>query len=434
MRRLTARLSLAVATLAFMASASEAAPIHKIVSPLGIEAWLLEDHAVPIVAMNFAFDGGASQDPSGKPGVANMLAAMLDEGAGDMDSRNFQSKLDDLSIELNFEAGKDSFFGTVKTLAENETEAFHLTALAMQSPRFDAEPLERMRAQVMSGIKQSAKDPEQVAVNMMCATAFAGHPYGQPLDGTAASVTALSVADLQDYRSRVFARDNLKIAIVGAIDEATAGKMVDQMFGTLPMKARLVQVDDVDPKGGVVDVDMPNPQTVIRFGGPGVRRDDPDFMAAYVVNHILGGGSFSSRLYSEVREKRGLAYNISTSLAAMDHAGAVAGGTATRADRADETIALIRSEMTRLGQDGPTAEELAKAKSFLIGSYALRFDSSTKIARQLLGIQIDGLGVDYVNHRNDLVASVTLDDAKRAAKRLFANGTGLIVRVGPHES
>lgn len=433
MANLLARLGLAFVGLVMIVPASYAMEIQRVVSPGGIEAWLVEDYAVPIVAVNFSFAGGTSQDPADRPGLANMLSGLLDEGAGDLDSKAFQAKLDDLSIGLSFDSGRDDFFGTLKTLAENKDEAFSMLASAVQNPRFDAEPVERIRAQIVVSINEAKKDPDSVASATIRAMAYPGHPYAQPPEGTVESIGAVSVADLKGYRERIFARDHLKVAVVGAIDAKSVGAMLDQVFGPLPAKANLTEIPDTVPKGGTAEIDMPNPQTVINFGGPGPARNAPDFMAAFVANHILGGGTFSSRLYEEVRERRGLAYSVGTTLLPFRHSAAVSGSTATRADRADETVELIKSEMSRLAKDGPTEEELAKAKSFLIGSYALRFDSSSKIARQLLGIQLDDLGIDYIDKRNDMVKAVTLDEVKRASQKYFSTGTDLIIRVGPHE-
>lgn len=434
MTNLFARAGLALVGFVLFAPASQAMEIQRVVSPAGIEAWLVEDYAVPIVAVNFAFSGGSAQDPMEKPGVANMLSGLLDEGAGDIDSKAFQARLDELSIGLSFDAGRDEFYGTLKTLEENKAEAFDLLALAVQKPRFDAEPVERIRAQITVGINEAKKQPESIAGDAMRATAYPGHPYGQPSEGTVESVKAITVDDLRAFRDKTFARDNLKVVVVGAIDAKGVTAMLNQVFGPLPEKAELVAIADVAPKGGNVEIDMPNPQTVIRFGGPGPARAAPDFMASFVANHILGGGTFSSRLYEEVRERRGLAYSVGTMLLPSRHSAVIAGSTATRADRADETVQLIKGEMARLAKDGPTEEELAKAKSFLIGSYALRFDSSSKIARQLLGIMLEDLGIDYVEKRNSMIEAVTLDDVKRASEKMFTTGTDIVVRVGPHES
>ena len=421
----------ALVAASFALPASAAVDIERVVSPGGLEAWLVREDTLPMIAVSFAFRGGAAQDPAGTPGVANMLSGLLDEGAGDLDSQAFQARLDDYSISLSFNASRDAFSGRLRTLTENRDEAFRLLGLALTSPRFEAEPVDRVRAQIVSGIRSRERDPDSIAGKAWLEAAFPGHPYGQPDNGTLDSVAAIGAEDLRAYRANVFARANLKIGVVGDIDAATLGRLLDETFGKLPAEPRLAPVPDVVPAAGTrIDIDMAIPQTVIRFGGNGLRRDDPDFLAAYIANHILGGGSFSSRLYDEVREKRGLAYSVGTYLAPFEHGAIFAGGTATRADRAEESIALIESEMRRFAAEGPTEEEVAKAKSYLIGNYPLRFDSSVEIAGQLLAIQLDDLGIDYVNRRNDLIRAITAEDVRRAAARLFGSGELIVTRVG----
>jgi zinc protease len=232
----------------------------------------------------------------------------------------------------------------------------------------------------------------------------------------------------------VLARSNLKIAIVGDIDPDTARAMLDHVFEGLPAKADLNPVEAVSPQGLgrriVVSLDVP--QSVVEFGGAGIARKDPDFMAAYIVNHILGGGSFSSRLYQEVREKRGLAYSVSDSLMWLDHAAMFLGTTATRDDRTGETLDLIQSEIHRLAENGPTADELAKAKAYLNSAFALNLDTSSKVAGLLVQLQLDDLGVDYISRRTAMIDAVSLDDAKRVAKRLLDGGL-LVTVVGKPE-
>jgi zinc protease len=239
----------------------------------------------------------------------------------------------------------------------------------------------------------------------------------------------ITADDLRDYVKRTFARNELTISVVGDVDAKTAGELIDRAFGGLPAKNDLKPVAAVTPRGLgrriVVNLDVP--QAVVNFGGQGLARNDPDFMAGYIVNHILGGGSFSSRLYREVREKRGLAYGVSDSLVWFKRAAVVIGGTATQADRTGDALAIIEAETKRMAEEGPTIEELAAAKSFLKGSYALSLDTSAKIAAQLTQIQLDNLGIDYVTRRSSLIDAVTIDDAKRAAKRLF--GGGMLVTV-----
>lgn len=294
------------------------------------------------------------------------------------------------------------------------------------------QPAERIRAQVISGIRHDARDPDAIAGRLFAETLFPGHAYGRPSDGTEKSVAAIDRDDLKLFRTAAFGRDRLVIAVVGAIDAATLGPLLDKTFGDLPKTAAPLEIADAVPVSGAkASATLAIPQTIIRFGGPGLKRDDPDFMAAYVMNHILGGGSFSSRLYQEIREKRGLTYGVGTYLTPYDHAGLFVGGLGTSADKADEAIALIRQELTRMAADGPTEKELADAKAYLTGSYALRFDTSSKIARQLLAIQLDRLGIDYVRTRNAQINAVTLDQVKAAARRILDAGAPTIVTVGP---
>jgi len=419
-----------VLVLSAAARPALAVEVQKVVSEKGIEAWLVEEDTVPLIAMAFAFVGGASQDPAQRPGVANMLSGLLDEGAGDLDSTAFQAALDAYSIDLAFDAGRDTFGGSLRTLVENRDEAARLLKLALTAPRFDPEPVERIRAQIVAGIRSSERDPDNVAGDALAAAAFPGHPYGRSVEGTLETVGAITVDDLRTFHGKNIARDNLKITVVGAIDAAELAVFLDDVFGSLPVKANLDLVRNVEPDiGERIDISMNIPQTVLLFAGKGILRSDPDFVPAAIALRILGGGAFSSRLYEEVREKRGLAYSIGFGLSAYDHAGLIIGSTKTRADQADRVVDLIDSEVERFASEGVTADELAEAKNYLIGSYALRFTTSTRIARQLLAIQLEELGIDYINRRNDLIAAVTIDDIRRVARRLFSEDLTL-VRVG----
>jgi len=414
------------------AGTAQAVEVQKVVSAQGIEAWLVEEDTVPLIAVSFAFVGGAAQDPAHLPGVANMLSGLLDEGAGDFDAAAFQNALDEFSIELSFDADRDSFGGSLRTLVENRDEAARLLRLALTEPRFDPEPVDRIRAQVVAGIRSDERDPDNVGAEALMAAAFPNHPYSRPVEGTLESVAAITVDDLRTFHGKNIARDNLKVAVVGAINAADLAALLDEVFGSLPVKANLDLIRNVEPViGERIDIAMNIPQSVLLFAGKGLVRSDPDYVPAAIAFHILGGGGFSSRLYEEVREKRGLAYSIGLGLRAYNHAGLILGRTRTRSDQADQVVALVESEISRFATEGVDEDELAEAKSYLIGSYALRFTTSTRIARQLLAIQLDDLGIDYINRRNDLIASVTGDDIRRVVRRLLGNGEDLtVVRVG----
>ena len=429
MTRIIAAIAFALLAFAAGAPAAQAMQIEKITSPSGIAAWLVREKTVPLVVLNYAFHGGTSQDDADKAGTANLAADMLDEGAGDLDGKTYHERLESHAIELGFRVGRDYFHGSLRTLNEHRDEAFDLLRLALNKPRFDADAVERVRGQELAGLRRETTNPNNVSSRRWWETAFPDHPYGREAKGSLETLPRVTADDMRDYVRRAFARNELTISIVGDVDAKTAGELIDRAFAGLPAKNDLKPVASATPSGLgrriVVNVDVP--QAVVTFGGQGIARNDPDFMAAYIVNHILGGGSMSSRLYREVREKRGLAYGVSDSLVWFRRAAIVLGGTATRSDRTADALAVIESETKRMAENGPTADELAAAKSFLKGSYALTLDSSAKIAAQLTQIQLDNLGIDYIDRRGGLIDAVTIADTKRAAKRLY--GGGMLVTV-----
>jgi zinc protease len=415
---------LAAAALVFataQAAEGDGMKIERVVSPGGIEAWLVEGHTNPLIAIRFAFRGGASQDDQGKEGLAYFVSAMMDEGAGDLNAIAFQERAQELAMRMDFDAGRDVMLGNVQTLTANKDQVFDLVRLAMTKPRFDEDAIERVRAQILAGLKFDENDPETVASLAWDRLAFQNHPYGRPIKGTAQSISSITRDDLKNYARRVFARDKLVISVVGDIDPETLGKALDHLFGDLPLHSDLAPVADANPPLGPMReiIEMDVPQSVAQFGHRGIPRKDDDFIPAYVLNYIIGGGGFSSRLMEEVREKRGLAYSVYSNLYPYQHGAVFVGSVATKNEAVGQSLEVIESELKRLAERGPTAEELENAKSYLTGAYALRFESSSSIANQLLWIQIEDLGIDYVNKRNKLVEAVTLDDIKRVAKRLI---------------
>jgi len=428
----TMTLALISATPAF----AGASRIERIVTPAGIEIWLVRDKNLPMISLEFAFLGGASQDPADKPGVANFVASLLDEGAGDLDAAAFHERLEERAISLAFGAKRDNLRGSIRTLTENRDQAFELLRLSLTAPRFEGQELERIRAAVLAQLRRRSTNPSDIAADRWFARAFPGHPYGRPIQGTLESAAKIAVDDLRAYVRRMLARSNLKIAAVGDIDAAELAVLVDRTFASLPARSDPVPVADVEPRGlGTSEtIELKVPQTVITFGSVGLKRADPDFIPAFVLNHVLGGGGFESRLFREVRERRGLAYSVYSYLAPYEHTGLFLGGVSTRNDRAAETLEIIVAEIKRIATDGPTADELDKTKRFLIGSYPLRFDTSGKITANLLDIQIENLGIDYIDKRNALIEAVTIADIRRAARRFLAEVKLLVMLVGQPEA
>ena len=427
-----ALLAALIAFAAFLlpASRAEAMKIQVVKSPGGITAWLVEEHSVPLIGMRFAFEGGSAQDPAGKEGIAHFLAGMLDEGAGSLDSKTFQERMEEIAMRMSFDDARDSFYGSLETLSENRDKAVELLALALSKPRFDADAVDRVRGQLLAGLAYAARDPDRVASEQWSAMAFAGHPYGRPANGTEATIQKMTRDDLVDYWSRTFAKDNLRVVVVGDIDAATLSGVLDTLFGQLPAKAKLTQIPPTQPASveKVKVIEMAVPQSVARFGLPAFPRSDKDFIPAFVLNSVLGGGVMSSRLWEEVREKRGLAYSVHTNIQPYKQTSVFSGGVATKNEQIAQSMDLIRAEIKRIATDGPTEKELKDAKDYLTGSFALRFDSNAKIANQLLFFWQENLGPDYVDKRNAEIEAVTLADTKRAAKRLF-EGQDLIVTI-----
>lgn len=408
------------------------AKVGRVVTPAGIEVWHVESQVVPLVAVSFLFEGGASRDPVGKAGLAQTVARLLDEGAGPYPSAAFHERLADHAIELSFSAGPDTLGGSLKTLTRHADEAFELLRLALAEPRFEDADIERVRAQAMAGLRYQMKDPGAQATKRFYAEAFPGHPYGLPTSGTLESLPAIGRDDIVALHRAQAARARLKVVVVGAMGADEIARRIDHSFGGLPAEPTLADIPQTRLSGlgqrHVVSVDVP--QSVIRFAMDGLAWSDPDFVPAYVLNHVLGGGAFTSRLFQEVREKRGLAYSVGTSLATFRSAAMTWGYTATKNERVTEALDVISSEIARLREEGPGEEELEKAKAYLTGSYALGFDTSTKIANQLVQIAFNGLGIDYVARRNALVAQVTMEDVRRAGTRMLGDGRMLTVIAG----
>jgi len=423
-------LVLALATL--LPASAGATTIERVVSPGGIEAWLVRDGTNPMIAMDFTFRGGGnSQDRAGREGTAYLLTTMLDEGAGPLDSNAFQQRMQRLAMSLSFSHTRDTFSGAFRTLTVNRDAAFDMVRLALAEPHFANDALERMRAAGLAAVRREQGQPNTVAARAFSAAAFPNHPYGRPSNGTPETLAVVTRDDLAAFHRRVMARDNLIVAVVGDIDAATLAPLLDRVFGALPARAELTPVPPVVPgaRGTRIVVPLEIPQTIIQFGLPGVSRTDPDFFAAFVLNHIVGGGSFTSRLWDEVRERRGLTYGIGTGLTILDRSALWAGSTSTRNDRAAETLQTIEAVIRRVAEEGPTQDELDKAKSFLTGSYLLRFDTSQRIASELVGIRLSDWPIDWISRRNDVVNAVTLEDVRRIARRMLA-GEMLVTLVG----
>jgi len=412
-----------------MPMTARALEVKTLPAPNGEEIWYVSDHTLPMIALSAALPAGSAYDPPGKSGLANFAAELLDEGAGSMKAGAFQTALGNRAIRLSVTTDRDYLIISLVTLADNAKDAFDLLGQALSHPRFDADAIARVRAQIDADIADQDQDPDDVAQKAFFRGWFHDGPYGHPIDGDAQSLAAIRASDLKHFAATHWVAGGLTIAVAGDVDEGHLEALVKSAFGELRVTAPRGPVL-VDHPGGphLAVTDMPVPQSDVVFGLPGLLRRDPDYLPAYVANYILGGGGFASRLTDELREKRGLTYDVSTSLESLQRAGLVLGEMATKRSSTKETIAAMRETLRDFAQNGPTDAELADAKTYLTGSWPLAFSSNVGIVDQLGEFQRLGLPVDYIRNRNALINAVTLDQVKRAARRLF-NPAKLSVEV-----
>ena len=408
--------------------------IQPVTSPGGIDAWLVEEHSIPFVALEIRFRGGASLDAPGKRGAINLMTGLLEEGAGDMDARAFSRETEALATNLSFDVSDDSLSVSARFLTENREASIELLRAALLEPRFDEDAVERVRGQVISNIQSNQKDPNDIARQTFDKIAFGDHLYGSSLNGTLETVAGLTREDLIGAHKAVLARDRIYVGAVGDITPEELGKLLDTLLGDLPAKgAPMPPRADVDIPAGTTVVDFATPQSVAIFGQPGLAQDDPDWFTATVLNHVLGGGGFESRLMTEVREKRGLTYGVYSYLAPRDLAETYLGSVSSANDRIGEAIDVIRAEWSKAAVEGITQKELQAAKTYITGAYPLRFDGNSPIANILVGMQMLGLPTDYIATRNDKVEAVTLEDVKRVAADLLDPENLHFVVVGQPE-
>ena len=422
------------AVLLLAAPARAEVPIQEVTSPGGITAWLVEDHNIPFTALEIQFKGGSSLEAPDKRGVVNLMTATLEEGAGTLDSKGFAEARDALAANISFDSGADSVGVSAKFLTENRDQVIDLLHDALVNPRFDQDAVDRVREQVLSNLRANEKDPGTIASERFDALAFGDHPYGSTGDGTIATVTALTRDDVLAAHKGALARDRVFVAAAGDITAEELGKLLDRLLGDLPATgAPQPGAAEWKLPPGVTVVDFPTPQSTVFFGELGIPRDDPDFFPAFVLNEVIGGGRFTARLMTEVREKRGLTYGIGTYLVNMEHADMLLGQFSASNDKVAEAIKVVKDQWGKIVTEGVTPEELEATKTYLTGSYPLRFDGNGPIASILVGMQMDGMPIDYATTRNARIEVVTMEDIKRVAARLIKPEALQFVVVGQPE-
>lgn len=407
--------------LFFLPGLAHAAEVRELKTPAGFTIWFVREDRIPALSVEILWRGGSALEPAGKEGLAVAMAAMIDEGAGALDSLAFQTALEDKAIELRFSAGMDSLSASMRSLSEHRAEAFHLLGLALNAPRFDFDAFERIRNQLLIRVQRKLSTPDGIASRAFNERIFPGHPYGRDSDGTLDSLRSLTFDDLRNFHRARMGRDNLVIGVVGAVDETDLVALIDNALAPLPARAAPWDLPQAvwPPAQPPQIIARAQPQAVMQFGLPGLKRDDPDYYALQILNWILGGGSFSSRLVEEVRDSRGLAYSVSTGLAPMQAAGLIVGSTASRGEGTLTALDLIRQEIARMAREGVRDQELAAAKANLAGAFPLRLGSNAAIAGMLVAMQYHNLPRDFIDLYPRLIAAVQKSDVERLARRLL---------------
>lgn len=425
-------LLVALVALGLRASPGLALTVEEIVSPKGIKAWLVQEHSVPLIALKFALAGGASQDPMGKEGLATMVADLLTEGAGDLSEEAFKAQVSALGMRLSLSAGRDAIYGGLDTLSKRFAPSAELLRLALAAPRFEEDAIERVRSQRLTDLAIAANEPNRVAVERWYQDAFPGNAYGRPADGTPASVARIVRDDLTSQHAKLFARDVLKVVIVGDIDKAAAAAALDSIFGDLVERAKIELLPKVEPRGAaapaVVDRDLPS--ATAAFGLASMASDHADFPALEVLNHIIGSGDFDATLTEEIRVKRGLAYSVQTALVHDSITSLMLGAFTTKNDTMASALGVLKEVLAKTARDGPNPGQFENAKRYLTGSFLLDFDTNAKVAGSLLSIWVDGEGPDYLQRRNQKINAVTLADVKRVARDVLKADALSVTIVG----
>ena len=388
----------------------------------GVEGLLVEDRSNPIVTLRIAFEGGGLSDPEGREGLAELLSTMLDEGAGDLGSAAFQERLDALGARFFASSESESFRLGVSALSDRFDEAVDLLALALNEPRFDAEPLARMKRQLATSLAARQGTPRAEAGRRAREIVWGDHPYARDASGDPDVVRAATADDLRETAERLFAREGAHVAAVGAISADEVEAAIDRLFASLPETGGAAPVPDTEPRLGLDEtIELPGEQASIRVVLPAPKREDEDFFPAYLVNHVLGGGTFTSRLFDELRERRGLTYGAGSGIAAREGAATWNASVSTRPENVEEARAVLLGEIERMAEEGPSEAELEAAKAYVKGSYAINnLASSGSIAGVLLGLQTNDLGADYLERREALIDAVDVEDARRVAAEYLA--------------
>jgi zinc protease len=410
----------------------------------GVRVYLVQSPAIPMVDVQIEFDAGSRRDPADQAGLASLMAGAMANGVRAngadlaLDENGLSEAWADLGANFGGSAGNDRMSFSLRSLTYPDllAKAGALAARQLGEPAFPEAPWLRDRPKLIASLKESETRPATLAGKAFARAVYGAHPYGQEMSET--TLNRIGVQDMKDLHVKAIRPCDARVSIVGAVDRAQADALVTQLFARVPASscAALPAVAEVAPLQAPLEqrIAFASAQAHVLVGQPGFKRQDPDFFALTVGNHILGGGGFSSRLTEEVREKRGLTYGVYSHFAPGQHAGAFTVGLQTRPDQAQQALELVRDVVSRFVASGPTAAELQAAKDNLIGGFPLLIDTNRKLVGNVANIAWNGLPLDYLDTWTQQVQKLSVADIRGAFARKLQPQTMVTVVLGAQEA
>ena len=418
-------------------------PIEHWTQSSGAQVWLVHSPSIPMVDVQVNFDGGTRREPASHSGLATAVAMMASKGvtadAGQpaLDENALGEAWADLGASFEASASQDSLAYNLRSLTVPDLlqRSVDLASRQMAQPSWSTQVWQRERARWSAALAEANTRPGTVASRAFATAVYGGHPYGQR--ATAPTLARIQVPDMRAFHAQVLQACRAKVSVVGAVDKAQADQLVQQLLARLPRDdgkgcQPLPPVGEVPALTAAKDIRIPfqSAQAQVLIGQPGIKRNDPDFLALLVGDHILGGGGLVSRLMEEVREKRGLTYGVSSGFGPGLHAGAFVVSLQTRPDQAEEARRVSQEVLARFVAEGPTEEELRAAKDNLIGGFALRIDSNRKLLANVANIAWNGLPLDYLDHWTEKVDALSVADVRAAMQRALQPDRMVTVVLG----
>ncbi len=429
---LSAGLILVLSAFGAWSHAADIAPV-RVTTPNGMTVLVLEQHFLPIVEIHALIKAGSAQDPPEKAGLANLVASLLDEGTTTRTSKQLAELIDFVGGSLEAKASEDFTTASVRVLKKDVELGFTLLADILMHPAFPKQEFERVRAQILGEIASDNDDPGHVAMKAFNQLLFHNHPYRWPVNGTEDTLSKVTLADVQSFYAREYLPNQTILTVVGDVTVEQATALVQTHFGSWkkgPAPVHAVRKPAAIDKKSVQLIEKDLTQSTIVLGHGGISRTNPDYYAVTVMNHILGAGGFSSRLMDSIRDKQGLAYGIMSHFDARAMPGSFWVSLQTRTETTNQAISGVLAEIKAIREAPVTDQELSEAKSFLMGSFPLRLDTTAKLAQVLAQVEFFGLGFEYFTQYPKWIERVTKEDVQRVARQYLNPQHYALVVVG----